>query len=221
LQPSFTVLPMAATPRDDIRPPLPAVRIGDDDRQRAIARLSDAYAQDVIAVEEFEHRVEAVYRASERGELVALTQDLPTTAAEKGAKTSVAISDDSDHRRISSVFSNVERTGFTEMPRRLDIRVFAGNVELDLSRTQFPPGVTEIAIKSTLGNVEIFLPSGITVENEGVALLGSFDLDAAERPRADGQFGVAIPWRHPSVVRITGRALLSSVEITQLPGPTP
>lgn len=212
---------MPATPRDDIRPPLPTVRVGDDDRQRTIARLSDAYAQDVIAVEEFERRVEAVYRASERTELVALTHDLPATPPAQGAKSVVASGHDEDRRRISSVFSNVERTGFPEMPRRLDIRVFAGNVELDLSRTQFAPGVTEIAIKSTMGNVEIFLPSGITVENEGVALIGSFDFDAAERPRIDAQFSVAVSSRQPSIVRITGRALLSSVEITQLPGPTP
>lgn len=211
---------MPATPRDDIRPPLPTVRLADEDRQRTIARLSDAYAQDVIAVEEFERRVEAVYRASERAELVALTQDLPTAAADNGATNSLAKTSGTDRRRISSMFSNVERTGFAEMPRRLDIRVFAGNVELDLSRSHFAPGVTEIAIKSTMGNVEIFLPSGITVENEGVALLGSFDLDAAERPRA-GPFNAAITARPLSIVRITGRALLSSVEITQLPGPTP
>lgn len=211
---------MPATPRDDIRPPLPTVRVSDDDRQRSIARLSDAYAQDVIAMEEFERRVEAVYRASERTELAAVTHDLPAAAAEQGARTAVTSDEDRDRRRISSVFSSVERTGFTEMPRRLDIRVFAGNVELDLSRTQFAPGVTEIAIRSTMGNVEIFLPSRITVENEGVALIGSFDFDAAERPRADAQFSIAVAPRQPSIVRITGRALLSSVEITQLPGPT-
>ena len=210
---------MPATPRDDTRPPLPAFRVGDDERQRTIARLSDAFARDVIAVEEFERRVEAVYRATERTELAAVTQDLPLAPLEK--ETDVATTNATDTRRISSVFSNVERIGFSEMPRRLQIRAIFGNVELDLSQTHFPPGVTEIAIKSTFGNVEIFLPAGVTVENEGMAFLGSFELDRSERPRADGQFGVAGGARARSVVRITGRAVLSSVEVTQLPGPTP
>ena len=66
---------MLAAPRDDIRPQHPVVRLADDKRQRTIARLSDAFARDVIAVEEFERRVEAVYRASERTELEAVTRD--------------------------------------------------------------------------------------------------------------------------------------------------
>jgi len=210
---------MPFTPRDDTRPPLPAFRVGDDERQRTIARLSDAFARDVIAVEEFERRVEAVYRATMRTELEIVTQDLPL--AMLGTETDVAITSATDTRRISSVFGNVERTGFSEMPRRLQIRAIFGNVELDLSQTPFAPGVTEIAIKSTFGNVEIFLPPGVTVENDGVAILGSFEFDGANRPRTDGQFGVADNARARSVVRITGRAVLSSVEVRQLPGPTP
>lgn len=209
---------MPATPRDDIRPPLPSGRLSDDERQRTITLLSDAFARDVIAVEEFERRVEAVYRASERAELEAVTRDLPVATPEIG--TGVAKASATDTRRISSVFSNVERAGFSEMPRRLQIRAIFGNIELDLSQSHFAPGVTEIAIKSTFGNVEIFLPAGVTVENEGMAFLGSFEFDSAERPRAEGRFGAEVGARARSVVRITGRAVLSSVEVTQLPGPT-
>ncbi len=214
---------MPATPRDDSGPRSPAIRLADDERQRVIARLSDAFAQDVLAMDEFERRVEAVYGATQRSQLELLINDLPAPTTDRAPHVGAGLtaSNGSERRRISAVFSSVERNGFAEMPRRLEIRALAGSVELDLSRSHFSPGVTEIAVRATLGSIELFLPAGVTIENDGVAFFGSFEFDNRERLHRDQPFHAAIglnaltPTR--PIVRITGRALLGSVEVTQVP----
>jgi len=214
---------MTATPRDEDHSALPVIRLAGTERERVVSRLSDAFAQDVIVVEEFERRVEAVYRAATRADLDLLVRDLPSptpASTQRSAASSLAPSTDSD-RRIAAVFSSVERTGFHEMPRHLDIRVLLGNVELDLSGSCFAPGITEISVSATFGNVEMLLPAGVIVENDGQALIGSFEYRVSKRkPRPS----VGVPAATAglaagggvAVVRITGRARLSSVSIRQL-----
>ena len=79
--------------------------------------------------------------------------------------------------------------------------VVLGNAQLDFRDAAVPRGVAEIAIDAILGNVEITLPAGMSVENHGIGLLGSFEC----RPPA----GAALRGR----VRITGRSTLSAVTI--------
>jgi hypothetical protein len=214
---------MAQPPEHELRGTSPlAARLTDDEREAAVSRLSDAYARDVLPVEEFERRLESVYKAADRAQLATLVADLPGSAPALGESRSTgSVVPAGGTRRIAAWFSNVERTGFTDIPRRLDIRVLFGNVELDLTQTTFAIGVTEISIKSTFGNVELFLPPGVVVENDGAALLGSFDCHAPSAQRRDGfggdQSGRAITTPSARIVRITGRALLSSVEVTQIP----
>src|SRR6185503_4396490 len=108
-------------------------------------------------------------------------------------------------RRIAAFFSNVERDGPIEIPSRLEIRSYFGNVELDLSAARFAPGITEIAIRVFCGNVELRVPANAVVENDGVAILASFSSHAAEPTRNTTE----------NVVRlhVKGRAILGNVEI--------
>lgn len=163
-------------PHDQQFPPpaLSAVRLAAVEREAVVQRLSDAFSQDVIPVDEFERRVEAVYRASLRSDLEALNLDLP--AAVSGRQRAAAPdTGPSSSRKVSALFCNVERASVAEATAHLVLRAFAGNIELDLARAQFAHGVTEIAIHATMGNIELRLPSHVSVENEGQALLGSFE----------------------------------------------
>jgi len=198
---------------------VPAIRVGSDERDVAIARLSDAFARDVIPVEEFERRVESVYRAVERHELERLTSDLPEPTGKRGPRTD-ARDAATDTLKISATLSNVERAGVTAVPQRLELRAFCGNIELDLSGADFAAGVTEICVRATMSSIELRLPPHVTVQNEGAALLGSFDYpgtyaDQSRMPDGNPRTSVKIVPR--SVVRITGRALLSSVEVIHRP----
>jgi uncharacterized protein DUF1707 len=59
----------------------PDLRIGDADREAATAGLREHYALGRLTLQEFNHRLDAVFAASTQRQLRALTGDLPDLAA--------------------------------------------------------------------------------------------------------------------------------------------
>ncbi|WP_283138685.1 DUF1707 SHOCT-like domain-containing protein [Rhizohabitans arisaemae] len=57
--------------------PSPEMRASDSDRERVATSLREHYAQGRIDVDEFNERVEELYRSKTLGELAKLTSDLP------------------------------------------------------------------------------------------------------------------------------------------------
>lgn len=158
------------------------------------------FADDCLSLDEYERRVAAAYQARTLNELDALVTDLDR---------STSLSATPEYARIVTVLSNNERNGAMPVPHRLDIVCMLGNVELDISGATFAPGLTEIDISATLGNVELTVPLGVRVESSGNAFLGNFDCKV---PNIIGYAGET-----ERVIRITGRAVLSSVEIRAAP----
>jgi hypothetical protein len=179
---------------------LPAIAAAE--RERLIEQLAEAFAHDVIPLEEFERRVELAYRAPSQTELMALAADLPAVVADQPT----GVNAPATARRIAVVLGNVEQSNSGIIPTRLELRAVAGNLELDLTGARLAPGVTEISIRAFMGNVQIQLPAGAEVENLGTGFLGSFECHGLP-----GQ-GARSPG-HTGVVRLTGRAVLSSVEV--------
>lgn len=187
------------------------------EREAAVSKLSAAFADDVLELEEFERRLTGVYEATTTHALVALTRDLPTpdrpapsgepdapTALSRRADSSALDVDRAPIQHVRSVLSSVERDLRGAMPAVLDVQSVFGNAELDLRDAIFPPGITEIRVRALCGNVEIDLPGHVDIENDGRSVAGSF---AVRQRRRHGQEAPN------SIVRITGRALLSNVEI--------
>lgn len=170
-----------------------------DRREEAAALLARGFAEDALTLEEFEDRVAMVWRASTEEELGALVADLPAPIRAPAVPATGALAPAPS--RIRVVLGNHERGGAMELPQRLDLRVVAGNAELDFRHATFPHPVTEIAIDAIFGNVEITVPAGMTVENHGIGLLGSFE---CRPPGGSARRGS---------IRITGRSVLSAVTI--------
>lgn len=168
------------------------------ERELTVARLSQAFAHDVLELAEFERRIEAAYRATSALELAALTNDLPEPATATPRESLIP--------SIKAVLASVERGGLLEVPAQLEVRAIFGNVELDLRSARFASEVTEITVRCLFGNVEILLPPGVVVENDGEAFLASFQCRAADPPGPD--------MRGRTTARITGKAILGNVEVT-------
>jgi DUF4097 and DUF4098 domain-containing protein YvlB len=169
-------------------------------RERVIAVLTERYAHDHLTLDEFERRAAAAYAATTQAALMALTADLgegniPANRASLPAGN------------VGVVMGSIVR-GMHAVPRHLDVRTVLGNVELDLTRASFAPGVTEIALHAFMGNIEIQLPSHVGVEDHVSAVLGSFEY--RRHPRAAS-------WTESShvtcVVRFTGRVTMSNAEV--------
>jgi len=169
-------------------------------RERVVDLLQLRFADDCLSLDEFERRVAVAYQAKTVGELDSLVADLAPATVQATVP---------EHGRIVTILSNNERNGAMPVPRRLEIVAVLGNVELDMSDATFASGVTEIEISAVLGNVEITVPFGIRVESAGNAFLGNFDYKAANIIGYEGDA--------ERVVRITGHAVFSSVEIGAAP----
>lgn len=187
--------------RSALPAPNPGV-VSPADRDRVVDLLQVRFANDGLSLQEFESRVSAAYQAKSSSELHALVADLGVAGLESIP----------ERARIVTILSNNERTGAMPVPRCLEIVNVMGNVELDLSGSAFAPGLTEINISALLANVELTVPLGIRVESSGSAIFGNFNSrvpNVVERVRGDER-----------VIRITGRAIFSSVEITAAPART-
>jgi len=166
-------------------------------RERVVTLLSHHFAAGALTMEEFERRVSSVYGATGSAALDNLVADLPV----------IATSTVPAEGKLSAILSHTARHGTMVVPRHLKLVVFMGNVELDLRDATFAPGVSEIEVSATLGNVEITMPPGVRVECTGNAFLGSFE----SRLRTTQSSGAATA--SDTIVRVLGRATLSSVDI--------
>ncbi len=193
-----------------------------DGRERVIAVLSDAFAQDLLEVDVFEHRLDLAHRARTLGELEALTADLPAPAepAAGAAPTQalavrppqqVALTQQAPERRkIINVLSGTERRGSWVVPRHLRVVSVLGGTKLDFREAVFAGGVSEVSIFSLLGGTEILVPPGLAVEMEGSGVLSGFE----HLSRSS-----AAPDPDAPLLRISGFAILGGVTVeTRLPG---
>jgi len=117
-------------------------------------------------------------------------------------------------KSLRVTMGSLERRGVWVVPEHLDVRVMWGNVELDLREAKMSPGETTIDVQITMGNVEIIVPPGMTVDLDVRIVAGNVSegekinttvAGDADKPR----------------VRVTGRVKLGNCEVfTLYPGET-
>jgi hypothetical protein len=192
---------MTQPPRD---PPGTSVSSGVSpaERERVIAELTVRFAHDHLTIDEFERRAAAAYAATTPAALTMLTADFQRPVAQSVSRSAMP------PMKIGAVLGSVVKQVVTEIPDRLEVRSVAANVELDLTRSHFPAGITEISLSAFMGNIEIQLPHDVGLEDHVSTVLGSFEY--RRQPRASSwAAGSGVN----SVVRFTGRVVMSSVEV--------
>jgi Cell wall-active antibiotics response 4TMS YvqF len=162
-----------------------------DRRDHVISQLSAGFAGDRFEVDELERRLALAHSAESPLELDALVADLvPTSTALVPA------------RALRVIMGSIERRGPWVVPQHLATRVVCGSVILDLREARLAPGVTTIDVHVTMGNVEVIVPPGMTVEIEASSMLGNIEQRTDPAPLGGGP-----------VVRITGRVKLGNLEV--------
>jgi hypothetical protein len=183
------------------------------ERERAIAVLSDGFAQGELAIEEFEERITLAHRATTTDDLAKLTADLavpapPAPGAE--ARVSEQVASVPDQATAVAIFGGARRHGAWQVPRHLRVTAVFGGVEIDLREARLPNGPIDFEVTATFGGVQIIVPPSLAIEVHGSAILGGFDhLDRV----------AAAPDPGAPVLRVHGTALLGGVSVeTRLPG---
>jgi hypothetical protein len=154
------------------------VRASDDEREAVVERLRAASAEGRLTLEELTTRTEAAYAARTRGELAKVTTDLPerrqTVTSAQPARAS----------SIVSVFADVTRTGWWRAEGPVaPISVF-GDIELDLRQAAVPSGEATIRAIAPLGDIEVIVPDGVSIELSGFSLFGRKKVDVRKASSA-------------------------------------
>ncbi len=196
-----------------VRPDRAALVRVHEARERVIAALSDAFANDALEVEEFERRVTLAHTAETVEAIAALAADLPAPAAALAPAT-VALAPAPDENAaletVYAVFGGVDRRGAWTVPRRWRVVAAFGGAQLDLREARFPTGVIDLEVKAVFGGVQIVVPPGLAVEVHGAAILGGFQ-NVNRAP--------AHPDPDAPLLRVRGIAIMGGVDITmRLPG---
>ncbi|MET7365912.1 DUF1707 domain-containing protein [Streptomyces sp. NPDC005566] len=125
--------------------------ISEDDRDTAVRRLQEAYAEGHLSHEDLDARLHHVLIARTRSELVSPLASLPE---EKAATTST----------IGAAGGRIRRRGAWRVPRILKVESAYGSVHLDLSRAVIEYSVVDIELQLGTGKARITVPRDAIVE---------------------------------------------------------
>jgi hypothetical protein len=131
----------------------PRSPISEDDRDAAVQRLQNAYAEEHISHEEMDEGLHQVLTARTRGELVSALASLPP---EKADTTST----------IGAASGRIQRRGAWRVPRFLKVESAFGRVRLDLSRAVIEDPVVDIELQLGAGGAKITVPRDAIVDIE-------------------------------------------------------
>lgn len=191
-----------------VRSPLEASAL-EAARERTIRVLTDRFADDSLSLEEFESRLDRMYKAQSVADLDLMLSDVERVATRRSSMLAPAYaSDASVPRRVLSIMSNTERTGRWTMPRKLEVRSLMSGIMLDLREALLPPGLCEIDVFSMMANVEVIVPPGVIVEDLALGVMANVENHVLD----DGH----IPADAPRI-RITGTAIMANIEVHVAP----
>ncbi len=191
-------------------------------RQQVIDLLTEHFSRDELDVDEFEERVGEAHRAGDVASLNALIADL--TGCDEPGEASVALAGEGGQpneetalapvrpamKSVVAVLGNSVREGSWRAPERLRSITVLGDTTLDFREVALPAGVTEVRLYCVLGEARVIVPPELSVECEGIGILG--DVKTVER-------APPVPDESRPQLRVTGVAVLGDVDVEmRLPG---
>lgn len=196
-------------------PESPQLRASDHDREQVAQVLHRAAADGRITMDELEDRLDVVYAAKTRAELVHPVADIPAD----GTSALVPVREGAGQRLVGgapgsassiAVMSGTERRGSWVVPAKHTSVAFWGGVTLDLRQTRFAEPRVTITAVAVMGGIDVLVPDDVDVDVTGTGVMGAFELQ--ER-------GGVAPHAPPGAphVQVTGLAFWGAVNIIRVP----
>jgi hypothetical protein len=163
----------------------PAIRASDQERDEALRRLQNAFAEGRLDDGEFDERMRAALAARTRADLAPLFADLPGEPVAGGAGSATIASATPGLPAAGpapgglqvAYKHHVRRGGRWRVPGRFTSVIYKGGGVLDLRAAELEGPVTTIRALAYKSNIEIVVPPGVRVEMSGVGV--SSDLGGA------------------------------------------
>jgi len=178
----------------------PELRVSDAEREATVVRLREAGGEGRLTLEELADRVERADAARTRGELDALTADLPAAAA--SAATLAPDTARNERRWVVAIMGGEQRKGRWRPSRRTNAIAVMGGVDIDLREAELADGAEILAIP-VMGAVTVIVPEGGSVEMSGFALMGG----------NSGPDDKVLPLPNSPVVRVRAFSLMGGVVV--------
>jgi Domain of unknown function (DUF1707) len=147
-------------------------RITEGERDTAVDRLKEAFAEGHISPEEMDERLHVALSAMTQAELTSALATLP----DKDAGRTVV---------IDAINGRIKRSGGWRVPRVLKVDSTYGKVDLDLSHAVLESQAVDIELRLQYGWARIRVPRDATVDYEG--LRADWKQPVYKAPRHGGQ----------------------------------
>jgi hypothetical protein len=172
------------------------LRASDTDRDQVVDVLRDALMSGRLSQDEHAERLEQTLQARTLGELEPITRDLvvpgqaqpvPLPVAQPSVSNSpVPIEEPADPSQsfdtMVAIFGGGERTGRWRVKRRTNALAVIGGHDLDMTNAVFEGREVTIYAFAVFGGIDITVPEGVTVRNEGVGIFGGFGARGSDDP---------------------------------------
>ncbi|WP_406051450.1 DUF1707 domain-containing protein [Kribbella sp. NBC_00889] len=183
----------------DRQNPHARLRASDTDRDQVVDVLREALMSGRLSQDEHAERLEQTLQAKTLGELEPITSDLvipggatPLTTPMAQPATSnspVPIEEPANPQdsfdTMLAIFGGGERTGRWRVKRRTNAVAVFGGHDLDMTDAVFEGREVTIWAFAVFGGIDITVPEGVTVRNEGVGIFGGFGARGSDDPHPD------------------------------------
>ncbi|MEU3526886.1 DUF1707 domain-containing protein [Streptomyces sp. NPDC038707] len=144
--------------------------VSDADREQVVERVREAVADGRLPLDELDGRLDRIYAARTRGELLAAGSGLPVP----GTGDARVVDHAPTSRFALGLFGGFRRDGGWVVPPRFTAWSMWGGGRLDLTEARFAAPETVIRAVALWGGIGIVVPDGIDVEVRGFGLFGAF-----------------------------------------------
>jgi len=181
--------------------------VSDAERDATLKVLGDQAAVGRLSLDELEERCDKALTVRTRGELTALTKDLPDDTPPTGSGAGTSAETRRPVRRTVAIMGGTSRRGSFRAAGRLSAVAIMGGDHLDLREAQIDGGELSIRVFSVLGVVNIYVPDTVEVELGGFSVLGGTN-ERGGHGRRQGK---------PPVIRVRGINLAGRTIVYRVP----
>jgi hypothetical protein len=177
------------------------LRVSDQERDATVELLGRHAAAGRLTLDEHEERAARVLQAKTRGDLAAVTNDLPVEGS------SVPETRRPPVRWMVAIMSGSHRRGRFRPASVVNAISIMGGDEIDLRDAELEGGGLTLNAISVMGGSDIYLPDTVDVEVGGISIMGgNQERGALNRPRPGAP-----------VVRIRTYNLMGGITVWRLP----
>ncbi len=170
--------------------------------------LAEAFALDLITIEELEKRLHKVQGAHSNSEITSYLQDLPRdllTSSQEGTAADMSNSDiEGREKKQTTILSSNLLCGAKLKRKKINSKIILGEQTLGYSKTILEPGKYYINLTAVLSDTKIIVPPEYAVTSEIRTILSEVKDKTTKEPDVNT----------PEII-ITGKAILSSVNIKE------